>query len=67
METRTLVPFAQTLGQRVVGTATLAVLGVVALMLVVGGIRLLTLGGSAYYLIAGVAMGATAALLRRAD
>lgn len=65
METRTLVPFAQTLGQRVVGTATLAVLGVVALMLVVGGIRLLTLGGSAYYLIAGVAMGATAALLRR--
>jgi glucose dehydrogenase len=49
------VPFAPTLGQRVVGTATLAVLGVVAPMLVVGGIRLLTLGGSADDLIAGVA------------
>lgn len=65
MDTRTLVPFAQTGGQRMVGMATLAVLGVFALMLVVGGIRLLTLGGSAYYLIAGVAIGATAALLPR--
>ncbi len=40
-----------------------ALLGVVALVLVVGGGRLLSLGGSPYYLLAGLAVGGSAVLL----
>ena len=43
---------------------TLVVLGLVALALVAGGAWLLALGGSAYYLIAGILVGGTAVLLR---
>jgi quinoprotein glucose dehydrogenase len=43
----------------------LAVLALLGLVLVAGGIRLLALRGSAYYLLAGVALLATAACLRR--
>lgn len=60
-----MLPLAVTRGQRVVGTVTLAVLGFLALLLVVGGLWLIMLGGSAHYLIAGVLVGATAWLLRR--
>ena len=60
-----LVPLARSPGQRAVGLVVLLVLGVVALVLIVGGTRLLTLGGSAYYLVAGLGLGATAVLLRR--
>ena len=40
-----------------------SVLGAIALVLIVDGIWLLALGGSGYYVLAGIAMGASAALL----
>ncbi|MBL8287117.1 MAG: membrane-bound PQQ-dependent dehydrogenase, glucose/quinate/shikimate family [Rubrivivax sp.] len=65
MNGQTWVPSAQTPGQRAVGIGMLAVLGLVALLLVAGGIWLLAVGGSPYYLVAGILVGATAVLLRR--
>ena len=59
-----LVPSAQSPGHRVIGAVTLVVLGAVALFLAAGGAWLLTAGGSAYYLLAGLLVGAIATLLR---
>ncbi len=44
-----------------------SVLAVIALVLVIGGVKLLTLGGSAYYLLAGLAVGGSAYLVSRGD
>lgn len=64
MNSPSWVPGARTAGQRAVGIATLAVLALVALLLLVGGAWLLALGGSAYYVVAGALVAATAWLLR---
>lgn len=64
MNSPSWVPGARTQAQRAIGVATLALLGLVALPLLVGGAWLLALGGSAYYLAAGALVAATAWLLR---
>lgn len=63
MNSQTSGPNTQTGGRRVVGIVIAAVLALSAALLIVGGIWLLAVGGSAYYLVAGAFIGTTAWLV----